>query len=88
MEIILQWIDDVEDSVIAVAFVWQRSRRRYLRLGLFAALILQMTASWAIPLPYVLGLAAVSAVSVGTWSIGLLGDLLAGGLNRGWQALA
>jgi len=40
MEVVLLWLDDLDDLVFATAFVRERLRRWLLRLGLLTALVM------------------------------------------------
>ncbi|HEX6994009.1 MAG TPA: hypothetical protein VF339_07655 [Gammaproteobacteria bacterium] len=72
MEIVLQWLDDLDDAVFAVVLAWERLRRRCVEIG--AASAAALAASTVVAADLVLPLAAVAAFSV---SLGLLGAALA-----------
>jgi CHASE2 domain-containing sensor protein len=70
VEIVLLWLDDLDDLVFSVALLWERLRRLALTIGLFAAVTmaaceLSATATRWIPL-----LTALSVASVGAWLAG------------------
>lgn len=72
MEIVLQWLDELDDAVFAVVLSWERLRRRCLQIA--AAAGTALAASAAVAAEWVLPLAAVAGVSV---SVALLGAALA-----------
>ena len=46
MEVVLQWLDDLEDLVFAIPLLWERLRLTLLHLGLLAALALHADSIW------------------------------------------
>ena len=71
MEIVLQWLDDLEDLIFALPLVWERIRLPFLMLGLLAAIALHAEdrwemAGWWVPLCST----TASAIIVG-WLTGL-----------------
>lgn len=75
MEVVLLWLDDLEDWIFASLSVWPRVRRLCLQLGLLSAL--------SIPLADVssegaLALSGVAAASVISWLLALWAPLLGG----------
>ena len=46
MEIVLQWMDDLEDMVFALPLLWERLRIWFLQLGLIAAIALHADSIW------------------------------------------
>jgi CHASE2 domain-containing sensor protein len=70
MEIVLLWLDDLDDLLFSVALRWERARRAFLEVGLLAAVALaasermHVAADWA-PL-----FANVAAASVAAWALG------------------
>lgn len=72
MEIVLQWLDDLDDAVFALVLAWERLRRRCIEIG--AASTAALAASTIVGEDLVLPLAAVAAASV---SVGVLGAALA-----------
>jgi hypothetical protein len=74
MEIVLLWIDDLDDLVYAAAFILIRTRRFCLQLGLAAALILQTAAVSAVIAHHAFLLAGTAAACVAAWSLALLAD--------------
>jgi len=72
MEIVLQWLDDLDDAVFAVVLAWERLRP--LCIGIGAASAVALAASAIVASHLVLPFAAVAAGSV---SFGLLGATLA-----------
>ncbi len=72
MEIVLQWLDDLDDAVFAVVLAWERLRRYCVGIG--AASAAALAASAIVASDLVLPLAAVAAVSV---SLGVIGAAVA-----------
>lgn len=67
MEVVLLWLDDLDDLVFSLALSWERLRRGLLQLGLTAALgvvvcELSMLATEVIP-----ALTVAAAGSVAAW---------------------
>ena len=76
MEIVLQWIDDLDDLVHAAAFILIRLRSLCLQIGLGAALILQIVAAQPGVTSAVFYLAGAASACVTTWALALLADRL------------
>jgi hypothetical protein len=72
MEIVLLWLDELDDLLFTTVSVFQSLRLRVLQIGLLAALAVALcelsvtSPAWAPPL------AAVAASSVGVWLVGTL----------------
>lgn len=79
MEIVLQWVDDLEDLLFAAALASERLRHTLLQVGLLAALAL--VAASLLPAGYVEPVlaAGVALASVAAWLVGSL--CAAGGLR-------
>ena len=67
MEVVLLWLDDLEDLLFMIPAVWERLRWRCLQLGLIAALSLAGIESSQILLHWAPTLAGVAAASVAIW---------------------
>ena len=72
MEIVAQWLDDLDDVVCALPLLWERLRRTLLRVGLAAAISLPLVdllaASWA-------PACALLALTIATgWLVALMGS--------------
>jgi hypothetical protein len=70
LEILLLWLDDLDDLVFALALKWESLRRMVLQVGFVAALAvatceLSFTATEWTPT-----LAGVAAASVAMWTLG------------------
>jgi hypothetical protein len=70
VEVVLLWLDDLDDLVFAVALKWEVLRRTVLRVGLLAALAVatcevSFTATQWTPM-----LSLVAAASVVMWTFG------------------
>lgn len=72
MEIFAQWLDDLDDFVLALPLLWGRVRCCCLELGLAAALALVASGSAAPPLWVMAGMAGLATGSVAIWLAALL----------------
>jgi hypothetical protein len=70
MEVVLLWLDDLDDALFSVALVWERLRRAILQVGLASALSLAAVELSAIATQWAPTFAYVAAASVGTWFAG------------------
>jgi hypothetical protein len=72
VEIIAQWLDDLDDLVCALPLLWERVRRGMLRFALAAAISLPLVeylaSRWAITL------AAMALLIVVAWLLALAGS--------------
>jgi hypothetical protein len=77
MEVVLLWIDELDDCLFAGALLWERLRRGALKLGLVAALALAGCELFAagVRAGWVPALAAVALSSVGLWFVAAVVDL-------------
>lgn len=69
MEIVLQWLDDLDDLVFVGFLKWESLRRRSLQAGLFSTLTLALCNSTAVALDWLPFLAAIAVCSIGLWAI-------------------
>lgn len=70
MEIVLLWLDDLDDLLFSAALVWERLRRVLLQVGLAAALGLAATEVAAVATQWAPFLCAVAALTVSAWLAG------------------
>jgi hypothetical protein len=70
MEVVLLWLDDLDDVVFSAALLWGRLRRVLLQIGLAAALALAGCESWPSGERWAVPLSAVAAASVAAWLLG------------------
>lgn len=68
MEVVLQWLDDLDDMVFGVVLAWDRVRRGLLQLG--AAAAAAVTACADLAGEWVLPLAALAALSLAVAALG------------------
>ena len=68
MEVVLLWLDELDDLVFAGLLCADRLRPSCLAVGLAAALLLQGAREWDASFGVVLALANVSLASVVVWS--------------------
>jgi hypothetical protein len=88
MEIVLLWLDDLDDLVFSSALLWERLRRRCLQVGLVAVVSLSLCELSASAAAWTPKLTAVAVSSVGIWFFGALCVLLYRMRIRRPQALA
>jgi hypothetical protein len=70
MEIVLLWLDDLDDLLFWVALVWERLRRVLLQIGLAAAFGLAAVETAAVARQWAPLLCLVAAVTVSAWLAG------------------
>lgn len=70
MEVLLLWLDELEDLIFAVGLVWERCRILCLQTGLLAALCLQTSLWWPGTLLPEFALVGVASGSVVVWFVG------------------
>ena len=70
MEVILLWLDDLDDLLFSVALVWERLRRALLQVGLAASFGVAGSELSAIATQWAPALAVVAAASVSAWLVG------------------
>ena len=70
MEVVLLWLDDLDDLLFSAALGWERLRRVVLQLGLASALALAGSELSAIATHWWPAYSAVAAASVGCWVLG------------------
>ena len=72
MEVIYQWLDDLEDLIFSFVLTWERLRLRYLQAGFAAALILLAVQSSEVRTPWAPTFAWAALGSVAIWLAGPL----------------
>lgn len=70
MEIVLLWLDDLDDLLFSTALAWARLRRTLLKVGLAAAVALALAESSSAAMHLAPALAAVASAAVGGWLLG------------------
>ncbi|HUQ50837.1 MAG TPA: hypothetical protein VM692_01365 [Gammaproteobacteria bacterium] len=70
MEVVLLWLDDLDDVLFSAALVWERLRRLVLQIGLVAAFALAGSELSAIATHWWPAFSAVAGASVGAWLLG------------------
>ena len=71
MEVIAQWLDDIEDLFFALPLAWERLRMRCLHVGLMSALILAAQQGFRVLVEWSPTFALAAALSVCIWAIGV-----------------
>ena len=79
MEIVLLWLDELDDLVYGLALLWEPLRRIVLHIGFGAALIIQFAPP---PIAYDIVLAGIALASVLVWLVALLVRVSRGGSLR------
>lgn len=70
MEIVLLWLDDLDDLLFSAALVWERLRRQLLQVGLAASFALAATEVAAVATQWAPVLCAVAVATVSAWLLG------------------
>jgi CHASE2 domain-containing sensor protein len=70
MEVVLLWLDDLDDVFFSLALVWERVRRAVLALGLSAACALAASDLTVVATQWAPVFSYVAAASVGAWCAG------------------
>jgi len=72
MEVVLLWLDDLDDALFCVALAWERLRRFVLQVGLASALLVAAAELAAIATAWTPAFWYVAALSVVAWLAGTL----------------
>ena len=72
MEVVLLWLDDLDDAWFSVALAWERLRRAVLQVGLASAVVFAATELLAIASEWTFAFSYVAAASVVAWAVGTL----------------
>jgi hypothetical protein len=70
VEVVLLWLDDLDDLVFTLALKWEQLRRAVLSVGLAAALAVATCESAPIATELTPVLSVVAAASVAAWFVG------------------
>lgn len=70
MEIVLLWLDDLDDLLFSLALSWERARRAILEVGLAAAFALAASDRLAVAGEYAPLFVNIAAASVAAWVLG------------------
>ena len=70
MEVVLLWLDDLDDALFSVALAWERLRRVVLKIGLASAVALAASELSAIATHWAPAFTYVAASSVAAWIAG------------------
>jgi hypothetical protein len=70
MEVVLLWLDDLDDVLFCVASAWERLRRALLRVGLASSFALAGAESSALAAEWAAVFACIAALSVSAWFCG------------------
>jgi CHASE2 domain-containing sensor protein len=69
MEVVLLWLDDIDDLLFSAALAWERLRRACLQAGLLAACTLAVCELYFAAAAWTPIFAAVAMASVGVWFV-------------------
>jgi hypothetical protein len=72
MEVVLLWLDDLDDVTFVLVSLWARLRRICLAVGLLAAFVLVACELSMAGTYWSLALAAIACASVALWTSGAL----------------
>jgi hypothetical protein len=72
MEIVLLWLDDLDDLFFAAIMLWRRIARRMLGVGFAAAVVLAITCIADVYTVWLTELTVIAAGSVVAWSVAAL----------------
>jgi hypothetical protein len=72
VEIILQWLDDLDDLAFSVVSLWEPFRGDLLQVGLLAALALHASQWSTVAASHTLLLAGIALLSVAVWTIAVV----------------
>ncbi len=70
MEVVLLWLDDLDDVLFSVALAWERLRRAVLQIGLASSFALAASELSAITTQWAAAFSYVAAASVAAWVLG------------------
>jgi hypothetical protein len=70
MEVVLLWLDDLDDVLFSTALAWERLRRAVLKVGLAASFALAGSELAAIATQWATVFSVIAAASVGAWCLG------------------
>jgi hypothetical protein len=70
MEVVLLWLDELDDALFSVALVWERLRRGVLGIGLASSLALAAAELSTIGAEWAPAFSYVAATSVAAWFAG------------------
>jgi CHASE2 domain-containing sensor protein len=76
MEVVLLWLDDLDDALFSIALVWERLRRAVLLVGLASAILLAAAEVAARATAWSPAFSGVAAASVIAWLVGTLARAL------------
>ena len=70
MEVVLLWLDDLDDVLFSMALVWERLRRIVLQVGLAASFALAGSELSAVAVQWAPAFSGIAAASVVAWLLG------------------
>lgn len=72
MEVVLLWLDDLDDALFCAALAWEPLRRGVLKVGLASAVLLAAAELSAVATSWSPAFSGVAAASVIAWLVGAL----------------
>ena len=70
MEVVLLWLDDLDDVLFSVALGWERLRRIVLQIGLGASFALAAAELSTVATQWAPAFSGIAAASVSAWFLG------------------
>ena len=70
MEVVLLWLDDLDDVLFSVALAWERLRRVVLQIGLAASFALAASELSTVATQWAPAFSGIAAASVSAWFLG------------------
>ena len=72
MEVVLLWLDDLDDALFCVVLAWERLRRGMLKIGFASAIMVAVSELSAIATAWNPAFSGIAAASVVAWFVGTL----------------
>jgi hypothetical protein len=67
VEVVLLWLDDLDDVLFSVALTWEKLRRTVLQIGLASSFALAASELSAVATQWGSTFSSIAAASVGAW---------------------
>jgi len=77
MEVVAQWLDDLEDVIFVLPHAWERLRAWCLHLGFLSAVMLQAQQISRVLTEWSVAFALAAGISVCIWAVGLVATEIA-----------
>jgi hypothetical protein len=70
VEVVLLWLDDLDDVLFSVALTWEKLRRTVLQIGLASSFALAASELSAVATQWGSTFSSIAGASVGAWFLG------------------